>query len=437
MTPQKRNNSTSRYNKHPKTRSRSGRKDSAEGKPGLRLHKVLAEAGVDSRRHCEQYILDGRVKVNGKVVDKLPAWVDPTKDKIVFDGDVVDTRDIANAIRTGRSQSHIYVLLNKPGSTVCTNRDPQGRRKAIDLVVYPGNPRLFCVGRLDADSTGLLLLTTDGDLTNQLTHPKYGIHKTYEVTIKGSLGSDEVAALEGGIHLHDRRTGVASRTQPVRLELLKRDRESTRIIMELREGRNRQIRRMMARCGHPVRKLKRIAMGPLRLKGIGVGEWRQLTPNELRSLRRAVAAGIRNENSDRDSTASSSQRSRPQSRQRAGTGTSKNAPRSRQQTGASRRSDTQSTDRRNTPKTNRGSTNTNKSSERSTSRGGTGGRGGSSGRGGYSGSGGGKNTGRGGGNTGHSGRGGNSKQGGNSGRGGSGGGGGGKRSGRGGRSPRK
>jgi pseudouridine synthase len=246
---------------------------------GPRLQKVLADAGVGSRRACEELIETGQVKVNGTVVDALPAWVDPETDRIT-----VGRRRIGNRERP------IYVMLFKPRGVVSTNRDPQGRPRAIDLVRHPAEARLYPVGRLDLDSSGLLLLTNDGELANRMTHPRYEMHKTYEVTVRGSLDEAEVKRLESGIFLPDRRTSHGSRTQRSRLKLLKRDRDRTRLIMELREGRNRQIRRMMLGVGHPVKKLRRIQMGPLRLKGLRPGEWRELTSGEIAALKRAAYA---------------------------------------------------------------------------------------------------------------------------------------------------
>lgn len=249
------------------------------------MQKALAEAGVDSRRHCEEMIEEGRVRVNDEVVRHLPAWVDPNEDRLFVDGKLV------RRPRTRKSTQkviHHYIVLHKPKRVVCTNRDPEGRLRAIDLVKLPSAPRLFCVGRLDADSTGLLLLTTDGELANRLTHPRYGVHKTYEIVVRGSIDANGVADLERGIFLADRKRGVAGRSAPVKLKLLRRDRERSHLIMELHEGRNRQIRRMMARLDHPVKHLKRIRLGPLNIKGLGVGDWRPLTAAEMRSLRKAI-----------------------------------------------------------------------------------------------------------------------------------------------------
>jgi len=245
---------------------------------GQRLQKVLAESGVGSRRTCEQLIESGQVTVNGKVVMDLPAWVDPKRDRISVKG---------KSIR--RLEKPVYVLLFKPRGVVSTNDDPEGRQRAIDLVKHPSRARLFPVGRLDKESSGLLLLTNDGEMANKLTHPRYGIHKTYEVTVSGRVDEDEVDKLERGIFLTDRRKGdSAARTAGSRLKIIKRDRDRTRLLLELREGRNRQVRRMLARLGHDVKKLRRVQMGPLKLKGLKPGQWRDLLPEEIKALGRAA-----------------------------------------------------------------------------------------------------------------------------------------------------
>jgi 23S rRNA pseudouridine2605 synthase len=244
---------------------------------GPRLQKVLAEAGVASRRACEELIEDGHVAVNGELVSALPAWVDPEQDRITVGDRVI-----------GRSRRNIYVMLFKPRGTVSTNRDPEGRRRAIDLVNHPDKPRLFPVGRLDAESSGLLLLTNDGELSNRLTHPRYGIHKGYEVSVGGRLEQEDIARLEQGIFLTGRDRTGGKRTSRSKLSIIKRDRDRTLLFMELREGRNRQIRRMLANLGYPVKKLRRVRMGPLALKGLSPGEWRELSRGELTALRRAA-----------------------------------------------------------------------------------------------------------------------------------------------------
>jgi len=248
---------------------------------GPRLQKVLAEAGLGSRRACEELIESGVVTVNGHVVDHLPAWVDPHRDAVAVNG---------RRIRT--AQEHVYVMLFKPRGIVSTNEDSQGRKRAIDLVNHPSRARLYPVGRLDVDSSGLLLLTNDGELANRLTHPRYGVHKVYEVTVDGVLDEAAVQKLERGVFLSDRYTTKGRRpgrrTSHSRLKLLRAARDRTKLRMELREGRNRQVRRMMLYVGHKVRKLRRVQMGPLKLKGLRPGQWRELTPQELTALKKAA-----------------------------------------------------------------------------------------------------------------------------------------------------
>jgi len=247
---------------------------------GVRLQKVLADAGIAARRACEELIESGAVSVNGTVVNSLPAWVDPAKDRISVGGKAVRTR-------AETRRRHVYVLLHKPRGYVCTSSDPEGRPRAADLIEHPTGERLYPVGRLDMDSSGLLLLTNDGELANRLTHPRYEVHKGYEVTVRGEVGPEEVRRLEQGIFLPDR-DEPGQQASASSLRIIKRDRERTLLLMELREGRNRQIRRMMLRLGHPVRKLKRVRMGPLQLRKLAVGAWRDLTSDELAALRAAA-----------------------------------------------------------------------------------------------------------------------------------------------------
>lgn len=249
---------------------------------GPRLHKVLARCGVASRREAERLVEEGRVAVNGVVVDFLPAWVDPEEDRVEVDGRRV------NPAKRSRKPS-TYLLLNKPRHALCTNTDPEGRRTVFDLV--PHEQRLFCVGRLDADSTGLVLLTDDGELANRLMHPRYEVPKTYRVTVRGTLGDEDIEKLREGIILAEKETGKAAKAKAERVKLLRRDREATRLIMTLKEGRNREIRRMLARRGYKVKRLERIALGPVRLKGVGAGQWRPLSASERKALRQAAFGG--------------------------------------------------------------------------------------------------------------------------------------------------
>jgi pseudouridine synthase len=259
---------------------------------GPRLQRVLADAGVAARRVCEELILAGDVEVNGRIVDELPAFVDPETDRIKVQG-----RPIKNQTRK------IYVILNKPPRTVTTTADEpdMDRRTVTDLVDHPSASRLYPVGRLDYDTTGLLLLTNDGDLANKLTHPKYGVVKTYHAVVKGKLTDDDAAQIAEGIYLAERKAGKttgASRTARVEVSIFRRDRERTILELRLQEGRNRQVRRMLAAVGCPVKKLQRVAMGPLILKGLPSGAWRELTKGEVDMLRRAITRG---KNADKSS----------------------------------------------------------------------------------------------------------------------------------------
>jgi 23S rRNA pseudouridine2605 synthase len=234
-----------------------------------RLQKVMASAGIGSRRACEELILEGLVEVNGRVVDELPVLVDPANDKIVVDGKRI------------RTEYKAYYLLNKPKKVLCTNYDPSDRTKAIDLMKGV-RQRLFPVGRLDADSQGLLIMTNDGELTNLLTHPRYGITKTYVADISGALTSEEIDKLKRGVWLAE------GKAHAERIKLLHRGPKNTLLEIDLREGRNRQIRRMLAQLGHPVRQLTRIKIGTITIKGLGPGKFRPLTMAEVNSLRLLV-----------------------------------------------------------------------------------------------------------------------------------------------------
>lgn len=259
----------------------TGKADLRDASRGERLQKILAQAGVGSRRRCEELIESGVVRVNGEVVTQLPVWVNPAVDEIF-----VEKRRITKAER------HVYVLVYKPRRYMTTLDDPEGRKTVAELVKHPSGARLFPVGRLDYETLGLLLMTNDGELANKLTHPRHGIRKTYRAVIKGRLAPEDVGKLGKGVFLTDQRDGElgggARRAGAVAVRIVKRDRERTIIDITLAEGRNRQIRRMLAGIGHPVRKLTRFTMGPLRLKGLAVGEWRELTRDELGALRRAA-----------------------------------------------------------------------------------------------------------------------------------------------------
>lgn len=234
-----------------------------------RLQKVLAAAGVESRRKCEELILEGAVRVNRKVVDRLPAFVDAEKDVITVDG-----RRIAAAQK-------VYFLLNKPKRVICTNSDPQGRKKAIDLI--PAAERIFCIGRLDVDTSGLIILTNDSELANRLTHPRYGLPKTYVVRVKGQIGGDTAEKLKAGVWLAEGRTGRAS------VKILKRGHEESLMEITVRQGLSQDIRRTLARVGLRVKSLKRTQIGKLTARGLGVGQFRRLSEVEVRHLKKTAS----------------------------------------------------------------------------------------------------------------------------------------------------
>lgn len=252
---------------------------------GPRLQRVLADAGVAARRTCEELILAGEVEVNGRLVDSLPAFVDPEQDRITVKGRPIK--------RPGRK---VYVLLNKPPRTITTTADePEMDRQTVtDLVDHPLAARLFPVGRLDYDTTGLLLLTNDGELANKLTHPRFGVVKTYHALVKGALTDDDARQLAEGIYRAERKATKAAgsaRAARVEVTIFKRDRDKTILEISLPEGRNRQVRHLLSAVGCPVKKLERVAFGPLALKGIPRGGWREATKPELDALRRAVTPG--------------------------------------------------------------------------------------------------------------------------------------------------
>ena len=253
----------------------------------LRIQKALSEAGVASRRAVEEMIGEGRITVNGDLVTELPCFVDPASDKVHVDGERVKFASAGGKKR--------YVLLNKPRNVVCTSRDPAGRKRAIDCI-GPNQDRLYCVGRLDADSTGLILLTNDGELTQHLTHPSHEVIKTYRVQIDGALGGEKIQRMKRGTWLDGKRTGGAM------IRVIKRHPSSSLIEVGLKEGRNREIRRVLARLGHKVRRLHRVAIGPITDKGLGIGSWRELSAGEVDQLRKTGSSGKRTQRGPRRNT---------------------------------------------------------------------------------------------------------------------------------------
>jgi len=231
-----------------------------------RLQKILARAGLGSRRACEELIDDGRVTVNG-VVAELGDRADAATDAITVDG-----------VRIGTQPGLVYYLLNKPAGVVTTASDTHGRTTVTSLV--PDEPRVFSVGRLDQDTEGLLLLTNDGDLTQRLTHPSFGVEKEYLAAVEGEPTRAELRRLREGVELDD---GL---TAPAKVALV----EPSLIRITIHEGRNRQVRRMCEAIGHPVTRLVRTRIGPLADRNLAPGAWRLLTTDEVRALERAASA---------------------------------------------------------------------------------------------------------------------------------------------------
>jgi pseudouridine synthase len=234
-----------------------------------RLQKVLAAAGVASRRRCEELIVEGAVCVNRRVVDTLPAFVDPETDVITVTG------------RKIQAAQKVYFLLNKPTGVICTNFDPQGRKKAIDLI--PVKERIFCVGRLDIETSGLIILTNDTELANRLTHPRYELAKTYVATVKGEIDGAAAEKLKKGIWLAEGRTERAT------VKILKRAHNESLIEITIRQGLNRQVRRMLAKVGVSVKSLKRTKIGKIDSRGLGVGGFRTLTKQEIAYLKKVTS----------------------------------------------------------------------------------------------------------------------------------------------------
>jgi len=231
---------------------------------GHRLQKILAAAGFGSRRQCEELIEQGRVEVDGTVA-KIGTTVDPQRNEIRVDGQRL------------KVSKPTYVAMFKPKGVLCTNRDQQGRMRAVDLLPQSLG-RLFPVGRLDMDSEGLLLLTNDGALSERLTHPRYGVAKVYRVQVAGEVLPETLAQLRKGVYLAEGFARVAD------VEIKGRHKQSTILDMKLTEGMNREVRRLFARLGHKVLALIRTAIGPIKLGKLGPGDWRHLTPQEVRQL---------------------------------------------------------------------------------------------------------------------------------------------------------
>ncbi len=245
---------------------------STEPEPdGVRLQKVIAAAGIASRRASEQLIAEGRVEVNGRIVTEMGRRVDPESDRIRVDG-----------ARIPPPRRHMYLVLNKPRGVVSTMDDPEGRPTLSDYLPRT-KLRLFHVGRLDTDTEGLILLTNDGEFAHRMAHPSYQVPKTYLAEVEGMLDNTVLRRLEKGVTLDD------GPVRPDNVKLVQRTETRSLLAITLHEGRNRIVRRMMDSVGHPVRRLSRTAIGPVRLidRGAGqlaVGASRELTRDELGAL---------------------------------------------------------------------------------------------------------------------------------------------------------
>lgn len=236
-----------------------------------RLQKILARAGLGSRRKCEEFIRDGRVKINGKVIDSMGSKADSHADRITVDNRPLPT--------VNQESNNVYILLNKPTGYVTTLSDPQGRPIVTDLLAEI-KTRVFPVGRLDLNSEGALILTNDGQMTNYILHPRYGIKKTYIVTLSNPPEATQIRRLEKGIIIE----GEKRKTLPASIDFISKKRGDIRLKIIIHEGKKRQIRKMFAGIGHPVRKLQRIAYGGLSLGDLPIGKSRFLDKKDIKNI---------------------------------------------------------------------------------------------------------------------------------------------------------
>lgn len=232
-----------------------------------RLQKFLANNGIAARRKCEEYIVDGRVKVNGKIVTQLGVKVNPDKDIVEFDGKVVN-----------KSEKKVYILLNKPIGYVTAAKDQFDRPTVLDLVKV--DEKVLPVGRLDMYTSGALILTNDGEFIYKVTHPKYEVEKTYTVTVKGIVTQEDVEKLTNGVKIDDYISGKA------KVKILKTNEEKnfSRVQITIHEGKNREVRKMCEAIGKKVLALHRRKIGNLDVKNLALGNWRYLTKREVEDL---------------------------------------------------------------------------------------------------------------------------------------------------------
>ncbi len=234
--------------------------------PEERLQKYIANCGITSRRKAEELILLGKVKVNSELITELGFKVDTDKDKVYIDGKLIKT-----------VENKIYIKLNKPVGYVTTVKDQFDRKCVIDLVDIP--ERIYPVGRLDYDTSGLLLLTNDGDLSNRLMHPRYEVYKTYIAKVNGRLNSSDIGWLRHGIKIEDYTTA------PALVDIIESDGTKTTVKISIYEGKNRQVRKMLAAVGKTVISLRRISFGNIELENLQAGEWKNLSKKEIEYLK--------------------------------------------------------------------------------------------------------------------------------------------------------
>ncbi|MBC6003250.1 Ribosomal large subunit pseudouridine synthase B [uncultured Clostridium sp.] len=235
----------------------------------MRINKYIASCGIASRRKAEELILENRVKVNGNLINELSFQINEKKDKVEVDGKLI-----------GLEEKLVYIMLNKPEGYVTTVKDQFDRKSVIDLV-KDIDARVYPIGRLDYETSGLLLLTNDGDLTYKLTHPKHEVDKTYIATVKGIPTQNEITNFEKGLYIED------YKTSPAKIKIVKKNIEKNYAVCEIKihEGRNRQVRKMCKAINHPVMNLRRKAMGKIVLKDVEIGKYRHLTVEEVNYLK--------------------------------------------------------------------------------------------------------------------------------------------------------
>ena len=247
---------------------------SGEQLEGERLARFLAHAGVASRRSAETLIAEGHVRVNGAIVRTQGVRIDPERDRVSVDGKAVHG-----------AVEHVYILLHKPAGYVCTVRDEHGRPTVLDLLPQELRKlRVYPVGRLDADTSGLLLLTNDGDFAQHVAHPRHSTTKRYEAVVQDCPNAESLRALQEGVVITED-DGGHHKTAPAVVSIVRRIGDECVVSLTLHEGRKRQVRRMLTAVGYPVSRLTRVAVGTLTLKGVVIGKWRHLTSAEIEDLR--------------------------------------------------------------------------------------------------------------------------------------------------------